>query len=73
MVDVVFCFETHSCGNRVSSHPYLDKTASKNSRLVNEKLSCFNAKNDNHIEAPSDVAISLAFYCAGVILLRRLS
>ena len=56
-----FALQTHSCGIRLSSQPYLNKTASKNSRLVNENLSCLNGKDDNHIEAPSDVAISLAF------------
>ena len=49
-----FALQTHSCGKRLSSHRYLNKTASKNSHLVNEKFSCFNGK-DNHIEAPSDV------------------
>ena len=31
----------------------------------------FNDKHDNRIEAPYDVAITLAYNCAGVILLRR--
>ena len=66
-----FALLTYSCGKRLSSHPYLNKTASKNSRLVNEDLSCFNVKDDNHIKAPSDVAISLAFNWAVFILLRR--
>ena len=63
--------QTHLCGKRLSSHSYLDKNASKNSSLVNDKLSCFNGKDGNHIEAPSHVAISLAFNCAGIILLQR--
>ena len=61
----------YSCGKLLSSHRYLNKIASKNSGLVYENLSCFNDKDDNDIEAPSDVAISLAFNCAGIILLRR--
>ena len=78
MVNVVFRFpDLFVWWTFLSSHPYLNKTASKNSRLVNQNLSCFNGKDDNHIEAPSDVAISLTFHCAGVILLwkflRRLS
>ena len=48
-----FALQIHSCGKRLSSHSYLNKTASKNSRLVNDNLSCFNGKDDNHIEAPS--------------------
>ena len=71
MVDVYFALQTHSCSKSLSSHPYRNKTASKNSHLVNKNLSCFNGKDDNPTEAPSDVAISLAFNCAGVILLRR--
>ena len=66
-----FALQTQSSGKRLSSHPYLNKTASKNLRLVNENLSCFNGKDDNHIEATSDFAISLAFNCACVILFRR--
>ena len=46
-----FALQTYSCGKRSSSHLYLNKTGSKNSRLVNEKLSCFNGKDDNYIEA----------------------
>ena len=46
-----FALQTYSCGKRLSSHLYLNKTGSKNSRLVNEKLSCFNGKDDNYIEA----------------------
>ena len=52
-----FPLQTHSCGKRLSSNPYLNKTASRNLRLVNENLSRFNGKDDNHIEATSDVAI----------------
>ena len=66
-----FALQIQSCGKRLTSHPYLDKTALKNSRLVNENLSCFNSKDDNHIEAPSDCSILLAFSYAGAILLRR--
>ena len=56
-----FALQVHSCGKRLSSYSYLYKTASKNSRLVNENVSCFNGKDNNHIEAPSDVAILLVF------------
>lgn len=57
-----FAFQTHSCGKRLISHPYLNKTASKNSHLVNENLSsCKDGKNDNHIETLPNVAISLTF------------
>ena len=66
-----FTLQTHSRGKRLSFHPYLHKIASKNSLLVNENLLSFNGKNDNRIEALSDAAVSLAFNCAGVILLRR--
>ena len=31
-----FGLQTHSCGKRLSLHPYLNKTASKNTRLANE-------------------------------------
>ena len=65
-----FALETHSCDKRLSSHACLNKTASKNSRLINVNLRCVNGKYDNHIEAPSDVTTSLAFNCAGVLLLR---
>ena len=41
-----FALQTHSCGKHLSSHPYLNKTASKNSRLVNKIFSCFNGKDD---------------------------
>ena len=57
-----FALQTHSCGKCLSSHPYLNKTASKNLRLVN-------GKDESHIEAPS-VALSLTFNCVGAILLR---
>ena len=67
-----FAFQTHSCGKRLSSHPYLNKTASHNSRLVNENLSYFYGKDDNHIEALCSFAPSLAFNYAGVILLQML-
>ena len=66
-----FAVQTQSFGKLLSSHPYVHKTALKNSRLVNENLSCFNGKDGNHSEAPSNVAISLHFNCAGAILLRR--
>ena len=66
-----FTLQTHSCGKRLSFQQYLDKIASKNSLLVDENLLSFNGKDDNRIEALSDAAISLAFNCAGVILLRR--
>ena len=59
-----FALQTHSCGKCLSSHPYLNKTASKNLRLVD-------GKDESHIEAPSDVAVSLAFNCVCAILLRR--
>ena len=58
-----FALQIHSCGKCLSSHPHLNKTASKNLRLVN-------GKDESHIEAPSDVAVSLAFNCVGAILLR---
>ena len=60
-----FALKTHSCGTCLSSHPYPNKTASKNSRLVDEDLSCFNDQYENHIQAPLEVAIN----CADVILL----
>ena len=44
-----FTLQTHSCGKRVSSLPNVNKTVSRNSRLVNENLSSFNFKDDNHI------------------------
>ena len=66
-----FALQTHSCGKRLSSHPYINETASKNARLVNENLSCFNSKDDSHIEVPFDVGISLASNRAGAILLLR--
>ena len=56
-----FALQAHSCGKRLSSHPYLYKTASNNSRVVNENLSCFNSKDNKHAEAPSDVAKLLIF------------
>ena len=31
-----FGLQTHSCGKRLSLHPYLNKAASKNTHLVNE-------------------------------------
>ena len=56
-----FALQTHSYGKRFSCYPYLSKTASKNSCLVNANLSCFKGKDDNHVEVPSDVAILLPF------------
>ena len=64
-----FALQKHSGTKRLSSHPYLNKTTSKNSYLLH--VSCLNGNDDNHTEAPSDVAISLAFNCVGVILLRK--
>ena len=64
-----FPLQAHSCVKCLSSNPYLNKTTSKNSHLLNENLSCFTGKDYNHIEGPSGATISLAFNCAGVILL----
>ena len=64
-----FAFWTHFCGKCLCFHQYLSKNSSKNSGVVDENLSCFNGRDDNHNEAPSDVAISLAFNWAGVIFL----
>ena len=69
-----FALQIHSYGKRFSCYLYLSKTASKNSCLVNANLSCFNGKDDNHVEVPSDVAILLPFVLVPFWrFLRRLS
>ena len=64
---ITVSFADKSCVKCLSSHPYLDKTASKNSRLINANFSSFIGKDDNNIDALSEVTISLGFNCAGVI------
>ena len=53
-----FALQTHLSDQRLSSHPYLNKTASKTLHCIYVNLSSFNGKDDNDIEEPSDVAIS---------------
>ena len=66
-----FALQTHSCSKRLICLAYLNKTKSKNSRLIEENLLSLNGKDDNHIEATSDVAILHAFNCDVVTMIRR--